>query len=304
MERVETVETSWTRAKFRQRIEQQPDILVAPGAYDALTAKLVETAGFEAVYLSGAGVSYSTLGQPDLGLISFHEMVQALQRVSQGVQIPIIADADNGYGNALNVRRTVQVYELAGAYAIQLEDQAFPKKCGHLTRKTLIPATEAALKVKAAVEAREDPNTLIVARTDALAVTGFEDALERAKRYQEAGADVLFVEAPTGPEQMTEICQRLSVPCLANMVEGGKTPLLPNTQLQEIGYRVVIYPNLVTRVMARHVQNALASLREYGTSQQLLPELMLFPELNALLGIEELNAMEKRYAVDERTENL
>lgn len=158
--------------------------------------------------------------------------------------------------------------------------------------------------MKAAVEAREDPNTLIVARTDALAVTGFEDALERAKRYQEAGADVLFVEAPTGPEQMTEICQRLSVPCLANMVEGGKTPLLPNTQLQEIGYRVVIYPNLVTRVMARHVQNALASLREYGTSQQLLPELMLFPELNALLGIEELNAMEKRYAVDERTENL
>ncbi|MDQ0189910.1 isocitrate lyase/PEP mutase family protein [Alicyclobacillus cycloheptanicus] len=291
-------EKEWTRAEFRRRVEGRDNIVTAPGAYDALTAKLVQRSGFEAVYLSGAGVSYSTLGQPDLGLISFHEMLQALQRVRQGVAIPIIADADNGYGNALNVRRTVQMYEAAGAFAIQLEDQAYPKKCGHLAKKVLIPAKEGAMKIKAAVDARQDPNTLIIARTDALAVNGFADALERAKRYEDAGADVIFVEAPTGPEQMAELNRVIAAPCLANMVEGGKTPLLPNEELQKIGYRIVIYPNMVTRIVARHVERALASLRDHGSSQPLLQEMMLFPELNRLLGIEELNQLEQMYAVD------
>lgn len=289
--------TTVTRAEFRQRVYRRP-ILVAPGAYDALTAKLVEHSGFEAVYVSGAGVSYSTLGQPDVGLVSFGEMVESVRRIGSTVGIPIIADADNGYGNPLNVRRTVQAYELAGAYAIQIEDQAWPKKCGHLSDKVILPADEAAMKVRAAVEARQDPNTLIVARTDALAVTGLEDALERALRYEEAGADVVFVEAPLSPEHMQRICERISVPCLANMVEGGRTPLLSNNALQDIGYNVVIYPNMLTRIIARQALDGLHHLQLHGTSQELIPKMMLFKELNELLGMESITKLQQRYAVD------
>ena len=284
----------WTRKAFRQRV-QLGEIVVAPGAYDALTAKLVQASGFEAVYLTGAGVSYSALGQPDLGLISFHEMWQALSSVAGSVEIPVIADADNGYGNTLNVRRTVQMYEQAGAYAIQLEDQIAPKKCGHMAQKELIPAGEAAQKIKAAVASKMDVDTLIIARTDALAVTGLADALVRAKRFEDAGADLIFVEAPQNEEQMAAICASVSVPCLANMVEGGKTPLLQSARLQELGYRAVIYPNMVTRVVARQVQKALIELRTHGTSAGLLEQMMLFPEFNRLLGIEEMQRWEHTY---------
>ncbi len=289
--------TPVTRAEFRERVYRRP-ILVAPGAYDALTAKLVEHSGFETVYVSGAGVSYSTLGQPDVGLVSFGEMVESVRRVASAVSIPIIADADNGYGNPLNVRRTVQAYELAGAYAIQIEDQAWPKKCGHLADKVILPKDEAVMKVKAAVEARQDPNTMIVARTDALAVTGLEDALDRALRYEEAGADVIFVEAPLSPEQMQKICEGVSVPCLANMVEGGRTPLLSNTELQDIGYGLVIYPNMLTRIIARQASDGLHHLKLHGTSRELIPKMMLFNELNELLGMEAITNLQQQYAVD------
>jgi len=288
--------TKLSRHQFRQRVYSR-DILAVPGAYDALTAKLIEQAGFEAVYLSGAGVSYSTLGQPDMGLVSFGEMVEALRRVAQAVEIPVLADADTGYGNALNVRRTVQAYELAGAYGIQLEDQAWPKKCGHLSNKTIISVEEATMKVRAAAEARQDPDTLIIARTDALAVTNVEDAINRARRYEDAGADVIFVEAPTTPEQMQEICSSVSVPCLANMVEGGRTPLKPNAELEKIGYRIVIYPNMVTRIVARQLTKALAHLRTAGSSKELIPDMMLFEELNGILGMDEMKELEQMYAV-------
>lgn len=286
-----------TRAEFRERVYRRP-IVVAPGAYDALTAKLVEHSGFEAVYVSGAGVSYSTLGQPDVGLVSFGEMVESVRKVASAVSIPIIADADNGYGNPLNVRRTVQAYELAGAYAIQIEDQAWPKKCGHLADKIILPKDEATMKVKAAIEARQDPHTLIVARTDALAVTGLEDAIDRAVRYEDAGADVLFVESPVSPEQMQKICKHISVPCLANMVEGGRTPLLSNAMLQDIGFSLVIYPNTLTRIIARQALDGLQYLKLHGTSQELMPKMMLFKELNELLGMEDIAKLQHQYAVD------
>lgn len=282
---------------FRRRIESR-DLITAPGVYDALLGKLVEKAGFEALYLSGAGVSYSTLGQPDVGLVTFHEMVQALEKISQSVEIPIIADADNGYGNPLNVRRTVQTYERVGAYAIQLEDQALPKKCGHMAGKTVLPAAEATQKVRAAVDAKQDADTLIIARTDALAVNGFADAMDRVKRYEDAGADVIFVEAPADEEQMQRVCEVVSVPCMANMVEGGRTPLIPNERLQEIGYRLVIYPNMLTRVVARQVQQALEMLKSQGTSAELIPNMMLFKELNQLLDIDAIHRLEQNYAID------
>lgn len=291
------MEQRMSRRAFRERVEHR-EILVAPGAYDALTARLVEKAGFNALYLSGAGVSYSTLGQPDVGLVSFGEMVEALRRVAQSVHVPVIADADNGYGNALNVRRTVQAYEQVGAYAIQLEDQSWPKKCGHLANKTIISIKEAVMKIRAAVDAKQDADTLIIARTDALAVTGFDDALERARRYEDAGADAIFVEAPTTPEQMQKICEHVSVPCMANMVEGGVTPLLLAQQLEHLGYRLVVYPNLVTRIVARQVSQALEHLKKAGTSEDLIPKMMLFKELNGMLGIHEIEILEQAYAVE------
>ncbi|MHB1628684.1 MAG: isocitrate lyase/PEP mutase family protein [Bacilli bacterium] len=284
-----------TRKDFRRRIASH-SLLIAPGAYDALTAKLVEQTGFEAVYLTGGGVSYSTLAQPDVGLVSVEEMVQALHRISSAVNLPVIADADNGYGNELNVLRTVRSYEQAGAYAIQIEDQTFPKKCGHLSQKSVLPTREAASKIRAAAAAREDPDTLIIARTDALAVNGMRDALERARRFEEAGADMVFVEAPESVEQMQAICEAVQIPCVANMVEGGRTPLLPAQRLQELGYRVVIYPNFVTRILARHVFDALQVLRREGISESLLSHMMLFPELNRLLGIDDIRAWEARFA--------
>lgn len=287
-----------SRKEFRYRVEDQR-LLVVPGVYDALTARLVKAAGFESAYLTGAGVSYTTLGQPDLGLISFKEMLDALDRITKSTDIPIIADADNGYGNALNIYRTVQMYERAGAYAIQIEDQVWPKKCGHMSDKQIIPMAEAVQHIQAAVDARRDEDTLIIARTDALAVHGLDDALERAQRFVEVGADVIFMEAPETEEEMRRVCNSIRVPCLANMVEGGKTPLFTREELEAIGYRVAIYPNMITRVVARQVTQALQRLKKDGTSAGLLENMMLFGELNQLLGIDELHNREARYATRE-----
>lgn len=271
-------------------------ILLAPGAYDALTARLIEASGFEAVYLSGAGVSYSTLAKPDVGLITQTETAERISRLAEAVSIPIIADGDTGYGNALNVRRTVQLYERAGAAAIQLEDQDFPKRCGHLGGKSLIPAAEMEGKIRAARHARLYDDFLIIARTDARSVQGVDAAVERGRRYVEAGADVLFVESPESEEELRQIAEAFpGVPLVANMVEGGKTPLLSAAELHTMGYALVIFPNSLTRRLAHAALSFLAELRTSGTTLNMLDEMMLFGDLNRLLGLESIHALEREF---------
>jgi 2-methylisocitrate lyase-like PEP mutase family enzyme len=258
--------------------------LLCPGVYDALSAALVEQAGFEAAYLSGASIAYTKLGAPDIGLVSLSEVADVLSCISERVQLPVIVDADTGFGNALNVQRTVRVLERAGAAAIQLEDQDFPKRCGHLRGKSLIPTAEMVGKIRAAVDARE--NTRIIARTDAIAVEGFEPALERAERYLKAGADVLFIEAPENREQMEEVARRFSgrVPLLANMVEGGRTPIASADELGAIGYRIVIYPGGTVRALTRGLQDYFAVLKQDGTTARFRDRMHDFDGLNAVIG--------------------
>ena len=271
------------------------ETVVAPGCYDALSARLIELAGFSACYLSGASVSYTQLAQPDIGLLSLSEMVAAAERVASAVTLPVIADADTGFGNALNVRRTVRLYERAGVAAIQLEDQTFPKRCGHLSGKSVIPVEEMLGKLRAALDAREDAATLIVARTDARAVEGLDAAIERALRYIEAGADIIFVEAPANEEELAEIGRRVPAPLLANMVEGGRTPLLPVERLAQLGYRIVIFPGALVRLFAGLGRRFLAALAHEGTSAGWLDQMLPFEELQQLLGRDALNALEERY---------
>ena len=272
---------------------------MAPGAYDGLTARLVEHAGFPAVYLTGAGVSYSALGQPDLGLVSFAEMAERAGRVAQAVSIPVIADADTGYGGPLNVIRTVREYERAGVAAIQLEDQALPKRCGHLARKSLVSAEEMCGKIEAACWARTNPDTVIIGRTDARSVEGLEAALDRARRYAAAGAEVVLVEAPERADELARIAREFPGAAMANLVEGGKTPLLPVAQLQALGFRVVIFPNLLTRVMAKAALEALAALKLHGSSVELAARMLSFSELNRLLGLEDLLDLADRFSPKE-----
>lgn len=260
-----------------------PQIVVAPGAYDALTARLVEAAGFPAVYLTGAGVSYSMLARRDVGLVTMTEMVQRLAWITQAVQVPVIADADTGYGGPENVRRTVREYERAGAAALQIEDQDFPKRCGHLDGKRVVPIEEMVARLQIALEARQSADTVIIARTDARSVEGWEAALERAVRYAEAGADVIFVEAPLSEEELAQIPRTVPKPAMANMVEGGKTPLVPTARLAEMGFRLVIYPNSLTRLLVGSGQRMLADLREQGTTAGWRDRMADFAALNRLL---------------------
>lgn len=282
-----------TTTQLRQLL-QAGELIVAPGAADALVARIIEQAGFPALYLTGAGVAYTTVG-PDLGLLGMSEMVNRLEYICEAVRVPVIADGDTGYGNALNVIRTVKAYEKAGAAAIQLEDQVMPKKCGHLAGKQLIEASEMVHKIKAAVDARLDSDFVIVARTDARAVLGLNAAIERAQLYLEAGADVIFVEAPESIEEMKEINRRLNAPTLANMVEGGKTPLLPNQKLKEIGYKIVIYPNSAIRVMTKAVSRLMDALKESGTTQGQLDQMFLFNQVNNIIGLDRWKELEKKY---------
>lgn len=284
-----------SRSRRLRDLLSGPTPVVAPGAYDALTARLVERAGFPAVYVTGAGISYSTLAQPDLGLVSFAEMLERVSQVARAVGVPVVADADTGYGGPLNVIRTVQAYEAAGVSAIQIEDQAWPKRCGHLARKALIPADEMVAKVEAACWARRDPETLVIARTDARSVDGLDAAIERSRRYARAGAEVVFVESPESAEELARIAREVPAPVMANMVEGGRTPLLDAATLGRLGYRLVIFPNLLTRVMVRAALDALAVLGREGSSASLLDRLMPFPELNAFLGLHELNDVADRF---------
>jgi 2-methylisocitrate lyase-like PEP mutase family enzyme len=282
---------------LRARLSQQP-IVVAPGVYDALTALIAEQAGFATLYVSGAAIAYSKLGRPDIGLVSMSEVADTVALIRDRVAADLIVDADTGYGNALNVRRTVRLFERAGARAIQLEDQDFPKRCGHLDGKALISAAEMAGKIKAAVDARHSADTLIVARTDAVAVEGFDAALARAELYCEAGADILFVEAPREKEQLARIAQslRARAPLLANMVEGGKTPPLPAPELQSLGFALVIFPGAIVRVLAKAAGEFYGALAAHGSSEPYRARMFDFDALNKLIGTPEMLELGKRYA--------
>lgn len=277
-------------ATVLRQLLSEPGILVVPGAADALTARLIEDTGFSAVYASGAGIANVLFALPDIGLLTMTEMIEPIKRIAQAVNIPVIADADTGYGNAVNVTRTVQVYEEAGVAAIQLEDQVTPKKCGHFNGKEVIAAEEMAQKVHAAVKARKD--MLIIARTDSLATHGMEDAVRRANLYARAGADLIFVEAPTQKDEIAELPKRIQAPLLFNMTEGAKTPALSHDELQAMGYRIVIHPNLAMRVAARAIQSALAVLQKTRGSELLIPSMLEWNERQRLVRLPEWEALD------------
>ena len=264
--------------------------IVAPGVYDAFTALLAQQAGFDCLYLSGASIAYTRLGRPDIGLVSVSEVIATIELITDRVDLPVIVDGDTGFGNAMNVQRTVRGFERAGAQAIQLEDQSFPKRCGHLAGKKLVPPDEMAGKIRAARQARTSDRLQIIARTDAIAVEGFEAALDRAERYVEAGADVLFIEAPRSLDQMDEIAARFAhrVPLLANMVEGGMTPMSSAQELHDRGFRIAIFPGGAARAMLRQGQAYYASLRRNGSNAPFADRMADFDELNDIIGLPEM----------------
>jgi 2-methylisocitrate lyase-like PEP mutase family enzyme len=279
---------------LRERLAE-PRVLLAPGVYDALSALVAEQAGFEALYLSGASIAYTRLGRSDVGLTTATEVEDTLARITDRVQRPLIVDADTGFGNALNVQRTVRAFERAGAAMVQLEDQSFPKRCGHLDGKTVVPTAEMVGKLHAALDVRQ--HTLVLARTDALAIDGLDAALDRAEAYLEAGADALFIEALRKPEQMDAACRRFAhrVPLLANMVEGGKTPVQGAAELQARGFRIAIFPGGTARAVAHTLQGYYASLAAHGSTAPWRERMLDFDGLNTLIGTPELLAAGRRY---------
>ncbi len=281
---------------LRTRLKQN-GIVLAPGIFDALSGLLAERAGFEALYLSGASIAYTRHGGPDIGLVTMTEVAETLGAIRERVTLPLIVDADTGFGNALNVMRTVRLFERAGASAIQLEDQTLPKRCGHLDGKTLVSPGEMAGKIKAALDARSSDDTLIIARTDAVAVEGFDAALARAETYLAAGADILFVEALRTKEQMQQGLARIAgrAPMLANMVEGGKTPLLSAAELEVLGYGIVIFPGGLVRALTRTAIDYFANLKQSGSTNAFRDRMLDFDELNGVLGTQDYLALGKRY---------
>lgn len=269
--------------------------LVAPGVFDGLSARLAEQAGFAAVYASGGAVARSA-GVPDLGLLSLSEIVARLEMIVDAVEIPVIADADTGYGNALNVQRAVRAFERAGVAALHLEDQTFPKKCGHYDDKGLVPTAEMAQKLKAARDALRDPDFIVIARTDAIAVEGFAAALDRAAAYGEAGADVIFVEAPTTEEEIAAVAQRFPGWKLINMFQGGKTPLLPVARLERLGYNIVIIPSDLQRAAITAMQRALAAIARDGSTAAMSADMASFKEREAVVDTAGYIARDQRYA--------
>lgn len=285
-----------TDLSLRARLVRPP-ILIAPGVYDPLTALIAERAGFEALYVSGAAIAYTRLGRPDIGLVSLSEVVDTVALIRDRVDSNLIVDADTGYGNALNVERTVRLLERAGASAIQLEDQDFPKRCGHLDNKALIPAAEMAGKIKAAVDARRSDDTLIIARTDAVAVEGFDQAAARAVRYRDAGADMLFIEAPRERAELARIGELMgkATPLMANMVEGGKTPMLSAQELQALGFAMVIFPGAIVRALAKTAEDFYAALKAHGSSESFRTRMFDFNALNSLIGTPDMLERGKQY---------
>ena len=281
---------------LRFRLTRKP-IVVAPGVYDPFTALVAVQAGFATLYVSGAAIAYTRLGRPDIGLVGMNEVAQTVALIRDRVAAHLIVDADTGYGNALNVARTVREFERVGANAIQIEDQDFPKRCGHLDGKVAIPAAEMCGKLCAALDARRARDTLIIARTDALAIEGFDRAVERAIMYREAGADILFVEAPKARDDLSRIASALGgkTPLMANMVEGGKTPLLPAAELETIGFALVIFPGGIVRALGRLASEYYASLAKHGTSEPFRDRMLDFTDLNDLIGTPEMLALGQRY---------
>jgi 2-methylisocitrate lyase-like PEP mutase family enzyme len=281
---------------LHSRLARKP-IVVAPGVYDAFTALVAAQAGFATLYVSGAAIAYTRLGRPDIGLVSMSEVAQTVAMIRDRLASRLIVDADTGYGNALNVARTVREFERVGANAIQIEDQDFPKRCGHLDGKALIPAAEMCGKLRAALDARRARDTLIVARTDAIAVEGFDRAIERAIMYGEAGADMLFVEAPKTRDDLARMAGALSgqTPLMANMVEGGKTPPLSAAELEAIGFALVIFPGGIIRAFGHLASEYYASLATHGSSEPFRGRMLDFAGLNDLIGTPKLLALGKRY---------
>ena len=281
---------------LRQRLAE-PRPLLAPGIYDALTALVAEQAGFEALYLSGASIAYTRLGRSDVGLTTYTEVQDTLARITERVTTPVIVDADTGFGNAVNLQRTVRGMERAGAAMVQLEDQGFPKRCGHLDGKTVVATAEMCGKLRAALDARHSPVSLILARSDALAIEGLEAALDRAEAYLACGVDALFIEALRTPEQMDVACRRFAhrVPLLANMVEGGKTPVQSARELGERGFRIVIFPGGTARAVTHLLQRYYASLHTHQTTAPMQGEMLDFDQLNTVIGTPELMALGQRY---------
>ena len=285
--------TSATANRLAARLEDAErahDNVVAPGVYDALSAGIAASAGFDTLYLSGAAIAYCRLGRPDIGLVSSTEVAETIALVRDRVDCALIVDADTGYGNALNVQRTVRLFERAGASAVQLEDQVFPKRCGHLSGKAVISAAEMVGKNRAAGDARTSQATLIVGRTDAAAVEGLDRAIERGRLYAEAGADILFIEAPCTRDDLAQVANVLgnTAPLLANMVEGGNTPLLTKDELADIGFRIVIFPGGIVRALARTARDYYASLQAHGTNVAFQDRMFGFQELNDMLGTAEM----------------
>jgi carboxyvinyl-carboxyphosphonate phosphorylmutase len=284
------------RARLRELLAG-PDPVVAPGSYDALSARLVEQAGFDVVYMTGFGTTASLIGRPDVGLLGGAEMVDNARRIVAAVDVPVIADADTGYGNAINVVRTVQSYEQAGVAGVHLEDQVMPKKCGHMSGKAVIGADEMAGKIRAAVAARHDPDFLVIARTDAAAVEGLDAALERARAYAGAGADLLFVEAPTSEDDIARVARELAgvAPLVFNWAEGGRTPPLPLDRIAELGFALVLFPIGTLLAATAGIRALLTTLRSDGTPAAALADVPTFDEFTDLIGLPEIRSLEQRF---------
>lgn len=272
------------------------ELLIAPGVFDMISARIADRMGFGALYMTGYGTVASSLGLPDAGLASYTEMVGRVGTIAGGTVTPVICDADTGFGGLLNVDRTVRGYEAAGAAAIQIEDQVFPKKCGHTPGREVIPVDEMVRKIRVAREARASEDFLIIARTDARTTHGIDEALRRAEAFARAGADVLFVESPESEAEMRKICASFDLPCLANMVEGGRTPLMTREELRQIGYRVAIFPSIGFLSMAAVLTRAYGALREHGSSKGQGLDLFPFSEMNTLMGFERVWAFDKAHA--------
>lgn len=279
-----------------RKLLSRDEILVAPGAHDPLVAKIIEKEGFEAVYMTGYGTSASILGQPDVGLLTQTEMAYRAANIVEAVSIPVIADADTGYGNAINVQRTVRLYEKAGVACIQLEDQVAPKKCGHMLGREIISQEEMVGKIKAACDARVDEDLMIMARTDARTNYGIDAAIERGRAYEEAGADIIFIESPESVEEMKKITSSFRVPVLANMLEHGRTPLLSAKELETLGYDLVIFCVASTYVIAKAVTKLMRELKRTGTTVGMLDDMIPFDEFNKLVGLNDIREKERKYA--------
>ena len=281
--------------RFRQML-REPGIIVAPGAYDCLTATIIQQAGFPAVYMTGAGTSVARLGYPDLALATMTEMVANAAAIASVVDVPVIADADTGYGGVLNVQRAVRQFQASGVAAIHIEDQEFPKRCGHLDDKRVISEADMVQKIRAAVDARTDDDFTIIVRTDALAVTGWDDTMRRCESYVKAGADVLFVEALQTPEQAERVVQHFDLPMLYNFVETGKSPLIPASELERLGFKLVIFPVSALLTVCRSVQRVMQELKGRGTTAHLLDEMVSLEQCFNTVGLAEMLAQDAGYA--------